>query len=219
MSSITESEADRAYEQFCNLLASKAIFSIDGPKLTEADTRSKLIDPVFIKVLNWSEAEIKRESRSPSGYSDYVFGLDSVYFLVEAKRTRPRFHLDAPVGVRKLRLDGPHLLKQRKLRPILEQAQRYATDHGAQVAILTNGSQYILFRPYLPGRSWTTGSAIVFHTFKDIEENFAYFFKLLSRDSVITGVLLDELERFEGITEVLYVPSQYIRNHCCPTKM
>ena len=212
MSSPTESEADRAYEQFSNLLTSKAILGIDDPKLSEADTRSKLIDPVFVNVLNWSEVEIRRESRSTSGYSDYVFGLDAAYLLVEAKRTKPRFRLDVQGKPRKLKLDGVHLLRQKKLRPALEQAQRYASELGAQVAILTNGSQYIFFRPYLPGRSWTTGSAIAFHDTKDIAENFAYFFNLLSRDAVISGALLDELERFEGITEALYVPSQYVRN-------
>ena len=212
MSIQTASAADRAYDQLNKLLASRTILRRDDPKLSEADTRAKLIDPVFVEVLNWSEAEIQRESKSATGYSDYVFGLDAAYLLVEAKRTKPRFQLDAPSKPRKLKLDGPHLLEQKKLRPALEQVQGYASDRGAHVAVLTNGSQYILFRPYLPGRSWTTGTAIAFHDTQDICENFAYFFRLLSRDAVVSGLLLDELERFDGVTEVLYVPSQYVHN-------
>ncbi|MGH0035229.1 MAG: hypothetical protein ACQGVK_09400 [Myxococcota bacterium] len=180
--------------------------------MTEADTRSKLIDPVFISVLGWTEAEIRREKQSPSGYVDYVLGADTAHLLVEAKRTKPRFRLEAPSKPRRLKLDGAHLLKQKKMRTPLEQAQRYASDLGAQVAVLTNGSQWILFRPYLPGRSWTSGVAIAFHDSDDVLQDFALFHSLLCRDSVVAGDLLDSFEQIEGITESLHTPIQFVRD-------
>ena len=84
------------------------------------------------------------------------------------------------------------------MREPLEQAQRYATDLGAQFALLANGSQLILFRPYLSGRAWTFGIAIVFHDYSDLIQDFAYFFRLLSREQVVSGALLDHLKG-EGI--------------------
>src|SRR5262249_27151910 len=151
---------------------------------------AKLIDTIFKDILVWSESEIRREEPSSSGFADYLFGSDSAYILVEAKRTNPRFRLEAPSKPRKLKLQGPHLLGQKKMREHLEQAQRYATDLGAQVAVVTNGSQFILFRPYLPGRSWTYGIAIAFHDHDDIVQDFALFFRLLCRDQVVSGGLL-----------------------------
>jgi len=185
---------------------------MDDPKLSEADTRVKLIDPVFIDVLGWSESEVRREESSPSGYVDYVFGADTSYLLVEAKRTKPRFKLDCPSRARRLRLDGPHLLRQKKLKAPLEQVQRYAADLGSQVAVLTNGTQWVLFRPYIPGRSWTSGIAVVFHDADDIVQNFAFFHQLLSRDRVVEGKTLDVFEELEGAAENLATPIQYIRD-------
>lgn len=212
MSAPTQSKADAVFEKFRSLVEQSAILKAGDPKMTEADTRSKLIDPVFRDVLGWSETEIRREKTSNSGYVDYVFGVDTTYLLVEAKRTNPRFKLNVTSKARKLNLSGPHLLKQKKMKAPLEQAQKYASGLGAQVAVLTNGTQWILFRPYLAGRNWTSGIAIAFHDFDDIVQDFALFHSLLSRDAVIAGELLDSFEQFEGITESLYAPIQYVRN-------
>ena len=81
-----------------------------------------------------------------------MLGLDAAFLLVEAKRINPRFRLDVPSRARKLRLDGLHLLGQKKVKPLVEQVQAYASSLGAQFAILTNGSQVVIFKPYLPGR-------------------------------------------------------------------
>jgi hypothetical protein len=175
---ISQSEADLAYIRLKEVLEKNALFRYSDPKLSEADTRAKLIDPLFREVLGWTEADIRREKPANSGFADYVFGLDAAFLLVEAKRTNPRFHLDAPTRPRKLRLDGPHLLGQKKVKPSVEQVQGYASSLGAQFAVLTNGSQFVIFKPYLPGRSWTTGTAVVFHDHDDIIQDFALFHRL-----------------------------------------
>jgi hypothetical protein len=207
---ISQSDADLAYIRLKELLEKKALFRYSDPKLSEADTRAKLIDPLFREVLGWTEADIRREKPANSGFADYVFGLDAAFLLVEAKRTNPRFHLDAPTRPRKLRLDGPHLLGQKKVKPSVEQVQGYASSLGAQFAVLTNGSQFVIFKPYLPGRSWTTGTAVVFHDHDDIIQDFALFHRLLSREQVYAGSLLEEFEHIEGITTTLYAPIQFL---------
>jgi hypothetical protein len=207
---ISESDADHAYVRLKELLGKKALFRRSDPKLSEADTRAKLIDPLFRDVLGWPEVEIRREKPVDSGFADYVLGADVAFLLVEAKRTNPRFHIDAPTRPRKVRLDGPHLLGQKKVKPLIEQVQAYASSQGAQFAILTNGSQLVIFKPYLPGRSWSTGTAIVFHDHDDIVQDFALFHRLLSRDRVYAGSLLEEFEQIEGITTTFYTPIQFL---------
>lgn len=79
----TQSEADRAYERYVSLVDNQAILRLGDRTLTEADTRSKLIDPLFKSVLGWSEAEIRREEPVAKGYVDYVLGSEYGHILIE----------------------------------------------------------------------------------------------------------------------------------------
>lgn len=208
----SNSAADSAFERYRAVIADQRLFGLDHALLSETDTRVKLIDPLFGDVLGWHEAEIRREKPVTKGYIDYVLGSEFSFLLVEAKRSKPRFRLSAPGKPRRLKLDGPHLLENKKVRPVIEQAQSYANDVGVQFCIVTNGSQYIIFRPYVPGRPWRKGTAIVYHDHQDIETNFADFFNLLSRDRVISGSLVEAFEYLEHTLRVLYSPLSYIKD-------
>jgi D-lyxose ketol-isomerase len=73
---------DEALKRFSELAEN------DWPKLTEADTRSKIIDPVFTQCLNWQETDFVREEHDSSGYVDYLFKIrNRNSFVVEAKKT------------------------------------------------------------------------------------------------------------------------------------
>jgi len=196
----TQSPADEAYRFFCQYLTSNTLFKLDDKLLSEADTRSKLIDPVFRDVLGWNEAEIRREQPVDKGFVDYVLGSDYSYLLIEAKRSRPRFNLNANGKNRRLKLDGPHLLANKKMKPFIEQAQAYAADAGVQFCLVTNGSQIIVFRPYFPGRPWRQGMAIAFHDHQDIKDHFSEFYSLLARTQVIAGSLVEAFEHLERTT-------------------
>lgn len=196
----TQSPTDDAFQRFCTHLTSKSLLKLDDSLLSESDTRSKLIDPVFKDVLGWNETEIRREQPVANGFVDYVLGSDYSHLLIEAKRSRPRFSLNAPGRSRRLKLDGPHLLGNKKIKPVIEQAQSYAANIGVQFCLVTNGSQIIIFRPYLPGRPWRQGTAVIFHDHGDIKNNFAEFHLLLARDHVIAGSLVEAFEHLERTT-------------------
>jgi hypothetical protein len=72
MTSMSEhgSAADQAYSRFCSFIEERAVFLRGSSKLSEADTRAKLIDPLFRDVLGWTEVEIRREKPSADGYAD-----------------------------------------------------------------------------------------------------------------------------------------------------
>ena len=73
---------DEALEQF------EELRNTEWKNLSEADTRSKLIDPIFLQCLNWDEGDITREENVNSiGYVDYYFKIgDRVLFILEAKK-------------------------------------------------------------------------------------------------------------------------------------
>jgi hypothetical protein len=217
----TTSPADTAFNRFKALVAGKALMRIADPTLSEADVRAKMIDPLFKQVLGWHESEFRREHPVTKGYVDYVLGSDYNHLLIEAKRTTPRFQLTAPSKARRLQLNGPHLLKNKKMKAVIEQAQSYGADVGVQFCVVANGPQLILFRGYTPGHSWKDGAAIVYHDYRDIEQNFAEFYALLARDHVIAGSLLEAFEHVERSSSPRYTvleqiddaDRELVRNH------
>jgi len=61
------------------------------------------------------------------------------------------------------------------MRDVIHQAQGYASDLGVQFCLISNGSQLIAFKPFVAGRSWKVGTAIVYHDHDDIRNDFAEF--------------------------------------------
>jgi hypothetical protein len=206
----TRSPADSAFSNLRAIIAEDSLFRYDSDLLSEADTRAKLIDPLFKRVLGWHEAEIRREQPVAKGFVDYVLGSNYAHLLIEAKRSKPRFVLNAPTRPRRLQLSGPHLLGNKKVRLVIEQAQGYASDLGVQFCAVSNGSQLIIFRPYLPGRPWRQGTAVVYHDHRDLEQNFAEFFQQLSRDRVIAGSLLEAFDEIEHTTAQHYTVLEHL---------
>lgn len=206
------SPADSAHARFCAFLEENLFFHDESEDLSEADTRAKLIDPLFKAVLGWQEIDIRREEPSGEGFADYVIGADYPHFHVEAKRIRPRFRLSAAGRSRILKLRGPHLLGDKTVRPSIEQAARYAPELGSDFTVVTNGSQYVLFKTRVSGKSWRDGIAIVWHDLKDIKDDFATFYSLLCRDAVRSGSLLQRFSDFEGVTASLYSPLEFVHN-------
>lgn len=206
----TRSHADTASARLDKIIAAKRVVAPDHDTLSESDTRAKVIDPIFKEVLGWNEAEIRREKSVQSGFVDYVIGAEFGHYLVEAKRVKPRFQLTASNKPRRLQLNGPHLLGNKKVKPFIEQAQAYASDLGVQFCIVTNGSQFIVFKPYVPGKSWRQSTAIVFHDYRDIREHFAEFYALLAREHVLAGSVVEAFAELDRTTMQLYSPIDYL---------
>lgn len=206
------SPADSASARLGEIVAAGGVLRREDPELSEADTRAKLIDPLFKDVLGWYEADIRREEPLENGYVDYVLGAQFSYLHIEAKRLTPRFELNVPSGARILELSGPHLLGNASVRPAIDQAAKYASELGSEFAVVTNGDQFIVFRPRLPGRRWRDGRAIVWHGYDDILRDFARFYSWLSRDALVAGALHEAFDTADSITTSLTTPTEFIHN-------
>jgi len=80
---------DEALKNFTELMKEQWI------SLSESDTRSKIIDPIFTKCLNWEETDFSREEHSDTGFVDYVFKIGKKnVFVIEAKREGVSFSLN-----------------------------------------------------------------------------------------------------------------------------
>jgi len=167
----------KALEQIYSDFAS---FCKDRGKVSEADTRAKIIDRILADVLYWPEADLIREENVNEGFIDYLLKAKQKNFLVlEAKKVGSSFEL--PVSsekTKKLKISGI-IRKNKPLYDAVLQAQSYAIKTGAKYAVVTNGYSWVVFIPKLDGMPWEDGDALVFPTAKFIKENFIQFWNAL----------------------------------------
>lgn len=144
-------------------------------ELSEADTRSKIIDPLFREVLGWDELQIQREGYVKKiGYYDYKFDSTTNRFVLEAKKSTVDFSMPRNRAVKYKTLSDLGGLKS-----AIEQGINYATTKGINTVVVYNGKQIaITYIPYIYIQNFNDT-----YLFKDIEEigaNFHHLYNVLS---------------------------------------
>lgn len=190
----------------------------EWPPLSEADTRSKIIEPLFKQCLNWQENDFFREEPSTPGFVDYIFRMNERnLFVVEAKKTGVHFKLPVTFGFRRRYKVGGILTKDKNVKEAIQQAQQYCSRKGTRFGIITNGNQYIIFEALRDGEDWSNGNCIIFYNFDDIKRNFTDFWNILSKDAVESGSLIEHLSRkVEELKFVRPVDGIHFRNERQP---
>lgn len=174
---------DGAYERFRLLLPE--IRAYQESVITESDTRLKVVDRVLIEVLAWPHLEVLTENPSAAGFVDYNLTVGGrARLIVEAKRDgRPLGVVDRLPG-RGFKLSGP-VFSEATAREGISQGIRYCGVKNAELACVTNGHEWIVFRGNRlgDGRDTTEGMAFVFGSLGIVEANFRLLYDLLSYES------------------------------------
>jgi hypothetical protein len=158
-------------------------------KVSEADTRVKLIDRILVEVCSWPEASLKREHHSDSGFSDYILSVHGKpLIIVEAKKEGESFILPIGDKMKSLKLNGA-ILTDKLIKQAIYQVRGYCDDLGVRYAIATNGYSWIVFRAIREDGSWKEGNARVFPSLHSVVDEFVYFWNLLSFESISNGGL------------------------------
>lgn len=159
-------------------------FPPESPHWNEAQNRFQFVDRLLTECLGWEHPFIEVERRDDAGgKADYLLGKP-VKAALEAKREAVAFDLlPAPQGaiVRKLR---PLVSACKKLESAVLQVLSYCALHGAQIAIVCNGPQLVIFQSYIPGQSPLDGECYVFDGFPMYEIQFVQLWKLLSPEGI-----------------------------------
>ena len=161
----------------------------------EAETRLKVINDVLYSVLGWTHSDVHPEERvSEDGsitWADYVLRTGMTAIVVEAKKVGVTF--DQVPDARRAQLKGK-LLKG-STGDAIRQARDYARRLGVPFAVATNGNSWIIFpATRIDQVSFEESSAIIFRTLKSaLQDEYAEFYDLLSRQAVINGSLENEL--------------------------
>jgi hypothetical protein len=188
---ITIDEAKKRFEQF--KLRFESYKSVD---ISESDTRSKILDELFINILGWSEKDINRERYVQVGYYDYCFSIPNFKFVVEAKRNLKEFTL--PVTSKNISCGT--LFSNNK--EVINQIRQYCFEANLQFGVISNGHQFIIGKFVNgDGSDWKNNKCIIFDGIQNIENRFIEFYNLLSKNAVVehNGFQLN-IENFEGQT-------------------
>ncbi len=188
---------DVAFQVFKKLCAEPQVYW-DGVT-TEADVRLRVVDRVFIEVLGWPREEIHLENQAGDGFIDYrltVSGLSRL--IVEAKRDSRDLGTRPEASGRFFKLNGP-VFALPSIREGIEQAIRYCGHKNAELACVTNGRQWVVFRGNRLGDGSDTldGKACVFGSLMQIARNFHLFYRLLSYDTVSRLLFRSEFQHAE----------------------
>src|SRR2546426_1604051 len=134
---------DAAAEQMRSLMGD--IEHYKHTVVTEQDTRLKIIDRVFAEVLGWPLSEISTEDRAGRGYIDYKLTVNGLArLIVEAKRDGRDLGVSAQVPGRAYKLNGP-VFHSDTVQEGIDQGIRYCGQKNAELACVTNGSQWVIF--------------------------------------------------------------------------
>ena len=121
-------------------------FPEDSPHWNEAQNRFQFVDKLLMECLGWAHPFVEVEQRDDAGgKADYLLGKP-VKAALEAKREAVAFDLLPAAGsttVRKLR---PLVSSCKALESSVLQVLSYCTLHGAQIAIVCNGPQLVIFQ-------------------------------------------------------------------------
>jgi len=178
----------------------------------EADTRAKIIDKILKDVLGWAEKDIAREYAVNSGFIDYRLNQNGICKLViEAKRSDDYFLIPPDKNNRYYKISGA-ISSVRNLISAMTQAKHYCDDIGCKHAVVSNGSQFIVFSAITIGKPWKDFRCLVFNSLHDIKSNFALFYSVLSRDAVLDGSLNTYINehksrlKFQKIIDMIHNP-------------
>lgn len=158
-----------------------------GKSANEAATRLLVVDEILI-ALGWTKEDFNPETRSGTGFTDYLLSIDGMpRLVVEAKRVGHTFASTKRLAKTEYTVSYVRSAFGQKLTDVLDQADGYAKEHGVPFAALTNGLEWILVQ-LIPQPGQTPDDLKCFHfDFSREDGNFELFWELLSRDGVDSG--------------------------------
>jgi hypothetical protein len=188
--------SDEAFEAFTRLKAEFQSFDLAGH--TEADTRARVISRLLHDVLDWPQANVKREEHAHPGFIDYVLLTNVRLLAIEAKKSGDTFRLPPDITTARAFTLGGVLRTVKNLQEYIDQVCGYCWRNGIEYAIVTNGNQWVIFRACrTDGIQLANSRAVVFNGFDDLENRFVEFWTLLAKDQVENNSLL---RAFQALT-------------------
>lgn len=152
---------------------------------TEADVRMKIIDPMFVEILGWPIEDVHLESSAGKKFIDYSLTIKTFNrLIVEAKKEARDLGINQDHSNRYFKVNGA-ALDTEAAKEGISQAIYYCGHKSAELACVTNGRQWAIFRGARGDMTNTLdGQACVFGSLDGVYKDFRAFYELLAYENV-----------------------------------
>lgn len=161
----------------------------------EANTRFHVIDIIIQGVLGWERSSFNLETAQNRNYSDYELGAP-LQMIWEAKREGISFTV--PVKEKRSLVHEISSVSSASegAKEAILQVNRYCLDRGCELAVATNGHQFIIFSPNEPDvLGGISGKCLVISSLNEFEKNLSRIWDFLSPEGVRQRSLQSFLQR------------------------
>lgn len=170
-----------------------AQFPAESPHWNEAQNRFQFVDRLLLECLGWSHPDVQVERHEGGGLrSDYVLGTPPKAVL-EAKKEEVVFKFPAGTQVKKTARIKSIIEFCKSADAAVKQVLHYCVLNGAQLAVVCNGPQMIIFQSIVPGSSPLDGECFVFNGVNDYVNNFDTLWNLISPEAITENRAYREL--------------------------
>lgn len=157
-------------------------------KLSEADTRFKIIDTILLDILKWKKEPLMLEVIYKTLRADYVlYGKNSKPLLIiESKKSGSYFNLPSNINstLNYQKVTVEKLFGDRNLKAAIEQVKEYCEDLGCNFACVTNGEVWVFFCINSPQGPWKKLPAFVVRDLSFFSENYNLGCQIFSYDAI-----------------------------------
>lgn len=177
---------DAAFARFKELVAEVMEKGYWDSVTSEADTRMKIIDRIFVEILGWPREHIHLESTAGKKFIDYRCTVGKLSrLIIEAKKEARDLGIHDNHAARFFKLNGA-VFDSEAAKEGIGQAIYYCAHKGAELACVTNGRQWAIFRGAKgpDGTDILEHQACVFGSLESVINKFSDFYELLSYDGV-----------------------------------
>lgn len=174
-------------------------------KLSEADTRFKIIDEILVDILKWPKETITTEKYVEGNRADYVLNdmNQSPILVVESKKngiyfTLPK-NLNSEKKFEKIQIDK--LLTDDEIKSAIYQVREYAEDLLCNYACICNGQTWIFFRINSKVKPWKKLFAYVIKDIDYFIQNYTEAVNIFGYSNIIFD---DSLNSNIGVAKKMY---------------
>ena len=153
-------------------------------KWNEAETRFRIIDRIIEDCLGWPKESIRLEQPQDGTYSDYELG-DPRCAIWEAKRQNHTFELPADPKANLVKDLKSIAALDKEASGAVTQVQSYCSARGVELAVATNGHQFIAFlATRSDGIAPLEGRCLVINGYEQLRKTFPKVWQMLSPSGV-----------------------------------
>jgi Cdc6-like AAA superfamily ATPase len=190
-------------------------------KLSEADTRFKIIDTILLDILKWQKDPLMLEVIYKSVRADYVlYGKNSrPLLIIESKKNGSYFSLPSNINstLNYQKITVEKLLTDRSLKSAIEQVKEYCEDLGCNFACVCNGHVWVFFCINSTLASWKKLPAFVIRDISFFSDNYNIASQIFSYNEIVNNSSLrNNIGVFRQSNPEIFFPKSSITAYDMP---